>query len=81
MSKTWREDPFQEGSSYRVRKSFGSLRDSFVAGEVLLYCESAYSAYDSQSGFFFADQNGKRRVWDIHDDEPLDIWSGFFEVI
>ncbi len=81
MSTTWRTDPFQKGRSYRVRKDFCSLRDSFVAGEVLHYRESAYSAYDSQSGFIFADQEGKSRVWDIHDDDPLEVWNELFEAV
>ena len=79
MSTTWRIEPFEKGRSYRVRKSFAALRDSFREGEILRYQKSAYSRYDGMSGFLFGDSEGKIRCWDIHDDERLEVWSEFFE--
>ena len=73
MSTTWRKDPFKTGQNYRVRKTFKAFRDTFKEGEVLRYRTSAYSHYDGMSGFFFDDESGKNRSWDIHDDVSLDI--------
>jgi hypothetical protein len=79
MSTTWRPDPFKPEASYRIRKAFRSLRDSFLEGEVLKYKYNAYSIYDSMSGFFFVDEQGRHRSWDVHDNDSLENWSELFE--
>jgi hypothetical protein len=76
---TWRDDPFEKGRSYRVRQSFAAMRDDFREGEVLRYKENAYSRYDGISGFFFTDEKGKIRSWDVRDDDSLTAWSELFE--
>jgi hypothetical protein len=78
----WRESPFEVGRSYRVRKDFKCLRDSFRAGEVLVFVRAAYSRYDNYTGYFFSQPGAQpARVWDIHDDEELEIWRDLFEEI
>jgi len=78
----WRESPFVVARCYRARKDFKSLRDSFHAGEVLVFVREAYSHYDNQTGFFFSQPGTHQmRVWDIHDDEKLEIWRALFEEI
>jgi len=80
MDPTWRKDPFIRGAHYRVRKSFDSALGLFQAGDVLRYEESGYSRYDSSSVFHFRHATGKIEAWEVHDDEPLDLWSEFFEL-
>jgi hypothetical protein len=80
--RPWRQSPFVVGKSYRVCKDFKCLRDSFRAGEVLIYDSDAYSRYDSYTGYFFSQPGAKQlRAWDLHDDEQLEIWRDLFEEI
>jgi hypothetical protein len=72
-------DPFEVAHSYRVIKSFKALRDTFVEGEVLEYRERVYSRYDGCAGFIFLDPEKKTRVWDLHDDDSVEVWSKLFE--
>ncbi|WP_395753179.1 hypothetical protein [Prosthecobacter sp.] len=76
------DGPFQRGHGYRVKKTFAALRDSFTEGEVLIFQDSAYSRYDSITGYFFR-QTGKEglRVWDVDDDAEDGLWRQFFEEI
>lgn len=79
---TWRKSPFARGRSYRVRHDFKALRDSFKTGEILIFGKDAYSAYHGYTGYFFSQPGTEElRVWDIHDDEQLDIWRDLFEEI
>ena len=80
MSETPRKHPFKKGALYRVTKNFSSL-DDFNEGEVLKYEDSSYSRYDETSGFSFIDDAGKRRRWDVHDRDSLEIWRERFEVL
>lgn len=75
-------DPFTIGRSYRVLRSFGALRDSFTAGEVLTYDSKAWSRYDGITGYFFQ-QEGREdlRVWDLDDDADVMVWKELFEEI
>ena len=78
----WRECPFIPGRHYRVRKDFKALRDSFTAGEILIYDSHAWSRYDGITGYFFTQQGtGTPRVWDIYDDEDIVVWRELFEEI
>jgi len=59
-----------------------TLRDNFPAGEVLVFVRGAYSHYDNQTGYFFSQPGTQQtRVWDLNDDEPLEIWLDLFEEI
>ncbi|MBN8418184.1 MAG: hypothetical protein J0L73_04650 [Verrucomicrobia bacterium] len=74
------DGPFKRGRAYRVRHSFAALRDSFTAGEVLIFDSSAWSRYDGITGFFFTQprrQGG--RVWDLADDADVESWRQLFE--
>jgi hypothetical protein len=62
-----------------MRTDFVAMRESFTAGETLVYVESAYSRYDGVSGFMFSDSIRKTRTWNVSDDEPLESWSQLFE--
>ena len=73
--------PFAVGQRYRVLKDFKSLRDAFLAGEVLIYESTAWSRYDGITGYFFQDLNGRGRMWDIYDDEDIRIWKELFNPI
>lgn len=72
--------PFTPGRQYRVRADFKALRDSFVAGEVLVFDSQAWSRYDGITGYFFR-QDGFEglRVWDIADEQDVAVWATLFE--
>lgn len=78
----WRVSPFSVGRSYRGRRDFTSLRDSFATGEVLTFESDVYNHYHGCTGYFFsqAEANSKR-VWDIHDADDLNIWRELFEEV
>lgn len=72
--------PFIPGRHYRVRETFKALRDSFVAGEVLIFDSQAWSRYDGITGFFFRQPgHAGLRVWDMADEEDISVWETFFE--
>ena len=79
MSSLHDGDPFKIGRRYLVRKSFESLRDAFTEGEVVTYQEKVYSWYDGYTGFIFSDAKKDSRVWDVHDDDSVEIWSTLFQ--
>lgn len=74
--------PFKTGAVYRVRCDFVALRDTFSAGEILIYDRSAWSRYDGITGYFFR-QEGREglRLWDIEDDADLSVWKELFEEV
>jgi hypothetical protein len=78
-----RRSPFVVGHHYRVRRDFKALRDSFVAGEELVYKRDAHSWYDGYTGYFFSQAGtAQSRVWDISDyDDDLEVWKDLFEEI
>ncbi len=74
------ECPFIIGKRYRVRSAFAALRDSFVAGEVLLFDSFAWSRYDGITGYFFQQPGCETvRIWDISDDADILVWKELFE--
>ena len=78
----WRQSPFVVGHRYRIRRDFQAQRDSFRAGEVLIYDRDAYSRYDGCTGYFFSQLGAPRlRSWDIHDEADLTIWQELFEAM
>ncbi len=56
---------FRPGATYVTRKAFASMRDSFAAGERLVFVRGAVSIYDDAIGYFFKDAWGRDRAWDI----------------
>ncbi len=74
--------PFTPGRHYRVRVDFKALRDSFAAGEVVVFDSQAWSRYDGITGCFFR-QDGCEglRVWDIADEEDVSVWKTLFEEV
>ena len=78
----WSNCPFVVGKTYRVRKTFQAMRDSFVEGEIIVFDREAYSRYDSITGYFFT-QEGRQclRLWDIGDDVDVKVWKEFFELV
>ncbi len=78
-SNSWRIAPFEPGRAYRVLQDFTALRDRFRAGEVLIYDSDGYSRYDGYTGYFFRQEDGEGlRIWDIADEEDLEIWTSLF---
>src|SRR5262245_57877153 len=76
----WRQSPFKVGRTYRVRDSFKALRDSFTAGEVLVYRSQNWSRYDGVTGYFFtAPNDDKIRRWDLPDADDIATWKKLFE--
>ena len=76
----WRESPFVVGRHYRVIRDFQALRDTFTAGEILVYERDAWSRYDGITGYFFSEAgSGELRSWDIDDGEDLGVWRDLFE--
>jgi hypothetical protein len=77
-----RQSPFIVGRQYRVRQDFKAVRDRFLAGQVLKFEGDAYGSSSRCSGYFFSLSGAEQlRVWDVRDDQDLDIWRELFEEI
>ncbi len=77
---TWRKCPFVEGAKYCVKQDFTLLAFNFLKGDILLFIRQAYSRYDSSTVFFFQNQRTNEEMqWWLHDEEPIESWSDFFE--
>ena len=72
---------FQIGKRYRVKLSFSAMRADFREGEILKYTGSAYSRYDGITGYFFVDEKEGGRTWDVRDEDSVDEWPRFFQVL
>ncbi len=82
MSESSTEYPFRKGARYRVKRSFTALRDIFEEGEEMTYDSTAWSRYDGITGYFFSQPGQERlRMWDIYDDESVEIWKDLFEAM
>jgi len=74
--------PFIVAARYRVRHDFEAMRDRFTAGEELVYEDCALSIYHGCKGYFFRDQAGTVRSWDLYDGEDSKaLWREFFELV
>jgi hypothetical protein len=72
--------PFEEGKWYRIIKPVPCQFDSFKEGEIIRFVQAAHSIYDGQFGFFFKDEQGNDRRWDIKEDlDPVKEAKGKFE--
>jgi hypothetical protein len=71
---------FGPGKRYRVLSEFKALRDTFRAGEILVFHSEAYSRYDGITGYFFTQDGiaGLRR-WDVSDEDDTAVVSALFE--
>jgi hypothetical protein len=69
--------PFERGATYRAKKDFDALRDSFLANERLVYWMHAQSIYDDKQGWFFfvVGAQCRGRTWDVDGlgDPPKDV--------
>jgi hypothetical protein len=69
--------PFDRGATYRAKKDFDALRDSFLANERLVYWMHAESIYDDKQGWFFyvVGTRCNGRAWDVDGlgDPPKDV--------
>lgn len=71
---------FEPGRTYVTRSAFKSFFDTFKKGEQLVFVRSALSVYDNALGYFFKDERGRDRRWDISWDDydavrtRLDHW-------
>lgn len=68
--ETWYPNPFEEGKTYRAKKTILGDFDKITEGTELTYFSTGHSRYDGYIGFFFKDAEGKDRRWDI--DEAWD---------
>ena len=74
--------PFIVAARYRVRHDFEAMRDRFTAGEELVYEDCTLSIYHGCKGYFFRDQAGTVRSWDLYDGEDSKaLWREFFELV
>lgn len=75
-----KDHPFEYGAVYRVRAAFTAPRDSFRAGEILVYWRFAQSVYDGMQGYFFRiPGSGNVRPWDMSLGADTRCWSELFE--
>jgi hypothetical protein len=76
------DGPFRVGTTYRAKKDFTALRDSFKAGQFLTFIRCGYSWYHGIRGFFFSQPGSDEiRVWDIYDGDDIAIWQELFEEV
>ena len=67
---TWRQHSFREGRKYRARIEITTATSQFVPGEVLVFCGTSHSRYDSSSAFMFrSETSGGTKTWFLHDDD------------
>ena len=70
------------GRRYRVVHDFTAMRDTFAAGEILIYRSQGWSRYDEMTGYFFQGPNDtKIRAWDVPDRDDLATWRDLFEEV
>ncbi len=68
-TETWYPVPFKAGEAYVATATIMGAFDRIEKGERLVYESTGFSRYDGYIGFFFRDSDGKKRRWDIHDDQ------------
>jgi hypothetical protein len=75
------DEPFQFGATYRVREDFAAERDSFRAGEELVYWRYGSSTYDGMQGWFFRQPGAPTvRSWDLPlGEDPRPAFMRLFE--
>lgn len=75
----WREHSFEKGAKYRVTLELTTPISHFSAGEIVEFCDTSYSRYDSSSAFQFRSlPSNEVKTWFLHDDEK-DTSKEFFE--
>jgi hypothetical protein len=78
MSAGWRDCPFVKGKVYAITRDAKAFRDTFNAGERLTFVDAAFSVYHGMTGYFFKDEKGRDRAFDVSDDETGDEWQTLF---
>ena len=77
---SWRPCPFQQGNTYLTKKTVQTPVGSINIGEHLIFESEAYSRYDNLTVFTFRTlEHGEYRQWALHDDEPVEIWTNYFD--
>ena len=73
-----REHGLGRYARFRTRHKFGK----FSEGEILAFVREFYSHYDSTTIFHFRNvQTEEVKEWWLHDDEPIESWKDYFEVV
>ena len=79
----WKPGPFPIGQSYRVKKTFTNITPPNRVneeGEIWRYRKQMYTPYDDLHFFEFVDGNDIR-YWEVGGDEPISVWTEFFEAV
>jgi hypothetical protein len=79
---SWRQTPFAVGQRYLVKINFTSAFSHFLAGEMLVFEKEQYSHYDCSSVYVFCNMaSGEKKEWWLHDDQPLESWQEYFQLV
>jgi hypothetical protein len=73
----WRSCPFEVGTRYRITREHRGAAGKFTAGEQMVFESHAWSRYDEATGYFFRDDRGAIRRFDVYDDEKNPGWEVF----
>ena len=76
-----RDNPFEAGRRYRVRKTFQAPKADFKEGEELMYNSSEWYRFEALTSYLFMEPGpaGCLRAWDLPDDADVETWKDFFE--
>jgi hypothetical protein len=73
---------FVQGRRYRAKATFSVLSYRFEAGEVLVFVKQGYTPYDESFVYSFKSvSDGTEKAWALHDSEPDDTWTKYFELV
>jgi hypothetical protein len=80
--RTRRQELFQPGLRYRVRKNTQSWKWSFEEGETVGFKCATYSVYDDTTFYeFIAASDQTRKSWLLHDQQPIGLAQEVFEAL
>lgn len=77
---TWRSHRFRSGEKYGVINDLHTQTSEFIAGEIVTFEKTAYSAYDSSTAFIFKSADGTLKTWFLHDDDPDNSAQLFYDL-
>jgi hypothetical protein len=72
--------PFQVGARYRIARAYRRGEDDLKAGEEMVFERDAWSRYDAAVGYFFRDDAGKIRRFDVYSGDENPAWEIFTKV-
>jgi hypothetical protein len=76
---TWRDHIFRRGERYRVKADIKAPTGCFSEGEIVIFCDSSHSPYDSSSAFIFRSETSETKTWFLRDDaedNSLELFEG-----